>query len=52
MTWPMSLKSMRGQAVVDFIVEHQIDGTRKLDMTYFTVTPCTLYFDGSVCNEG
>jgi ribonuclease HI len=46
------LKSMKGQVVADFIVEHQIDDTHKLDISYLTVTPWTLYFDGSVCNEG
>jgi ribonuclease HI len=46
------LKSMRGQVVSDFIVEHRINDTHKLDMSYLTITPWTLYFDGSVCNEG
>jgi hypothetical protein len=46
------LKSMKAQVVADFIVEHQIDDTRKLYISYLTVTPWTLYFDGSVCNEG
>jgi hypothetical protein len=46
------LEYMKGQIVTKFIVEHQIDGTRKLDISYPTVTLCTLYFDGSVCNEG
>jgi ribonuclease HI len=46
------LKSVRGQVVVDFIVEHRINDTHKLDMSYLTITPWTLYFDGSVCNEG
>jgi ribonuclease HI len=44
MTWAYSL--------IDFIVEHQIDNTHKLDTSYLTVTPWTLYFDGSVGNEG
>jgi hypothetical protein len=46
------LKSMRGQVVAAFIVEHQIDGTHKLDMSYLTVTPWSLYFDGLLCNKG
>jgi hypothetical protein len=46
------LKSMRGQVVADFIVEHRINDAHKLDISYLTVTPWTLYFDGSVCNEG
>jgi ribonuclease HI len=39
-------------SVADFIVEHRINDTHKLDMSYLTITPWTLYFDGSVCNEG
>jgi hypothetical protein len=46
------LKSMKGQVVEDYIVEHRIDDTHKVDISYLTVTPWTLYFDGSVCNEG
>jgi ribonuclease HI len=46
------LKSMKGQVVADFIVEHQIDDTHKLDMSYLIVTPCTLYFDESISNKG
>jgi hypothetical protein len=45
------LKSMKGQVVASFIVEHRLMIFR-LDMSYLTVTPWTLYFDGSVCNEG
>jgi ribonuclease HI len=45
-------KSMKGQVVADFIVKHRIDDTHKLDMSYLTVTPWTLYFDESICNEG
>ena len=46
------LKSMKSQIVVDFIVEHQIDDSFELDISYVTFTPWKLYFDGSVCNEG
>jgi ribonuclease HI len=46
------LKSMKGQVIADFIVEHRIDDTHKLEISYLTVTPWILYFDGSVCNEG
>jgi hypothetical protein len=46
------LKAMRGQVIADFIIEHRINDTHKLDMSYLTITPWTLYFDGSVCNEG
>jgi hypothetical protein len=45
-------KSMKGWVIADFIVEHPIDDTRRLGMSYLTVTPWTLYFGGSVCNEG
>jgi hypothetical protein len=38
------LKSMRGQVVADFIVEHRINDAHKLDISYLTVTPWTLYF--------
>jgi hypothetical protein len=46
------LKSMKGQVVADFIVEHRINDTHKLDISHLTFTTWTLYFDGSVCNEG
>jgi hypothetical protein len=46
------LKSMKGQVVADFIVEHRVNDIHELDMSYLTITPWTLYFDGSVCNEG
>jgi ribonuclease HI len=45
------LKSMNGQVVADFIVEHRIDDTQ----TRHIIPHCyslDLYFDGSVCNEG
>jgi hypothetical protein len=40
------------QVVADFIVERQIDDAYTLDISYLIVTSWTLYFDGSVCNEG
>jgi hypothetical protein len=46
------LESMKGQVVADFIVEHRIDDTHKLEISYLTVTPWILYFYRSVCNEG
>jgi ribonuclease HI len=46
------LKSMKGQVIADFIIEHRIDDAHKLDISYPIVTPWTLYFDGSICNEG
>jgi hypothetical protein len=47
-----SLKSMKGQVVADFIVEHQIDNSSELDISYIIVTPWTLYFHDSVFSEG
>jgi hypothetical protein len=47
-----SLKSMKGQVLADFIVEHRIDDFCELDMFYITVNPWTHYFDGSSCREG
>jgi ribonuclease HI len=43
---------MKGQVIADFIVEHRIDDTHKLDISYLIVTPWILYFDGSICSEG
>ena len=45
------LKSMRGQIVVDFIVEHRINDKHDLEVSYITCTPWKLYFDGSVCDD-
>jgi ribonuclease HI len=47
-----SLTSMKDHVIAAFIVEHQIDDTPKLDMSYLTLIPWTMYFDGSVCKEG
>jgi hypothetical protein len=47
-----SLKYMKGQVVADFIVEHRIGDTHELDISYLIITSWTLYFDGSICNEG
>ena len=33
------LRSMKGQIVADFIVEHRIDNSHELDMGYITFTP-------------
>jgi hypothetical protein len=33
-----SLKSMKGQVVADFIVEHRISDTQELDISYLTIT--------------
>ena len=43
---------MRGQIVANFIVEHQFNDERDLEVSYFTCTPWKLYFDGSVWDDG
>jgi hypothetical protein len=47
-----SLKYMKGQVIVDFIVEHWIEDSFELDVFYITASPWKLYFDGPTCNEG
>ena len=46
------MKSIKGQIVADFIVEHQINDEHDLEVGYITCTPWKLYFDGSVCDDG
>ena len=46
------LKSMRGQIVADFIVEHRINDEHDLEVGYITCTPWKLYFDGLVWDNG
>ena len=46
------LKSMKGQIVANFIVEHRVDIEHDLDVDYVHITPWKLYFDGSTCSEG
>ena len=41
---------MRGQVVADFIVDHRIKDEE--DVSYISVCPWKLYFDGSVCRDG
>jgi hypothetical protein len=43
-----SLKSIKGQIIADFIVEHQVDIEHDLDVGLVLLTPWKLYFDGSV----
>jgi len=45
------LKSMRGQIVADFFVEHRINDKHDLEVGYLTCTPWKLCFDGSVCDD-
>jgi hypothetical protein len=41
---------MKGQVVVDFIVDHAIDVDHSIDCVQ--LKPWGLYFDGSVCSKG
>jgi hypothetical protein len=47
-----SLKSIKGQIVTDFIVEHRVDIEHNLDVGLILLTPWKLYFDGSTCSDG
>jgi hypothetical protein len=47
-----SLKSVKGQIIADFIVEHRINNEHALEVDYVTCTPWKLYFNGSVCDDG
>jgi hypothetical protein len=44
------LRSMKGQVVVDFIVDHALDVDHSVSLVQFK--PWGLYFDGSVCSMG
>ena len=46
------LKSMKGQIITDFIVEHRINDEHDLEVGYIVCTSWKLYFDGSVCDDG
>jgi hypothetical protein len=46
------LKTMKGQIVADFIVEHRIDLEQEADLNIVSAVPWKLYFDGSVCSSG
>ena len=43
------LKTLRGQVLANFIVEHVIDLDDEVN--YLTFTPWKLYFDGSICKD-
>ena len=47
-----SLKSVKGQVVADFIVEHRIGLEQEADIHVVSVVPWKLYFDGSVYSSG
>ena len=46
------LKSMKGQIVADFIVEHRIHLKQEAGLNIVSAMPWRLYFDGSVCSSG
>ena len=45
-------RSMRGQIIADFIVEHRINDEHDLEVGHITCTPWKLYFDGLVWDNG
>jgi hypothetical protein len=47
-----SLKSIKGQIVADFIIEHRVAIYHDLDVSLILLTPWKLYFDGSACSDG
>jgi hypothetical protein len=47
-----SLKSTKGQVVVDFIVEHSIDQNSDESYNFVSIRPWKLFFDGWACREG
>jgi hypothetical protein len=47
-----SLKSIKGQVVADFIVEHSIDQNNNESCNLVSIHPWKLFFDGSTCREG
>jgi hypothetical protein len=44
------LRSMNGQVVADFIVDHAIEVDNPV--SFVQLSSCGLYFDGSVCSKG
>jgi hypothetical protein len=44
------LRTMKGQVVADFIVDHAVDVDHSVN--FFQLKPRGLYFDGSVCSKG
>jgi hypothetical protein len=47
-----SLKSIKGQIVTDFIIEHSIDQNSDESCNLVSICPWKLFFDGSACREG
>jgi ribonuclease HI len=46
------LKSMKGQVVADFIIEHSVDQNSYESCNLVSIHPWKLFFDGSACREG
>jgi hypothetical protein len=46
------LKSIKGQVVADFIVEHSIDQNKDESYNLVSIRRWKLFFDGSACREG
>jgi hypothetical protein len=44
------LRSMKGQVVADFIVDHVVDVNHSVN--FVQLKPWGLYFDGSICSKG
>jgi hypothetical protein len=44
------VRSMKGQVVADFIVDHAVDVDHSVDFVH--LKPWGLYFDGLVCSKG
>jgi ribonuclease HI len=47
-----SFKSIKGQAVADFIIEHSIDQNSDESYSLVSIRPWKLFFDSSACREG
>jgi hypothetical protein len=47
-----SMKSIKGQVVVDFIVEHSIDQNSDGSYNLVSIYPWKLFFDSLACREG
>jgi hypothetical protein len=47
-----SLKSLKGQVVADFLVQHSIDQNSDESCNLVSICPWKLFFDGSTCREG
>jgi hypothetical protein len=47
-----SLKSIKGQLVADFIVQHSIDQNSDESCNLVSICSWKLFFDGSACREG